>query len=220
MVAPVPLNPPSIPVNTPSQTQKAILPNTNKLFTNTTPQNSPDINAPVAFPKNTATVNNQSTKLAAVSSKVELDQVTPQSDQIAQFYSNSNNLTNNSIYIGPAISFGDKNTLYGAISRFPMGDNLSLRPSVMFGNGATKISVPVTYEFSLGAPEPFESNPLFTPYVGAGVEYNSKDGNGKLNALAVLGAALNLSEGTALVGEVSSNFNDPIIATVGIGFQY
>jgi hypothetical protein len=213
MVVPVPLNPPSLPVNIPSQTQKAVPGNCQHLLGNNPAKNSPDINTPVAFSKSKE-------KLTTVSSKVELNRVNPKSNQVAQFYQDNSSGGSGGAYVGPAISFGGGNTLYGAVSNFPMGSNLSLRPSAMFGNGITKISVPVTYSLNVGAPEPFESNPLFSPYVGGGLEYNSKNGEGKVNALGVLGAAVNLSEGNAIVGEVSTNFNDPVAFTVGIGFQY
>ena len=122
-------------------------------------------------------------------------------------------------YFGPALSFGNGNTSFGVVSRFPFGNKLSIRPSVAFGN-VTAIRVPVTYDFALGDPEPFERNPLIVFNAGAGVQYISGNNNSKFALLGTVGVDVNLFEGTVLVGSFNTDFSNNNAGNVGLGFEF
>jgi hypothetical protein len=125
-------------------------------------------------------------------------------------------------YFGPAIGFGSGQTSFGVVSRFPLGDKYSIRPSAVFGNRTT-INVPITYDFQLGDPEPFERNPLVTFNVGAGVQFASGGGNlqgDKFSLLGTIGVDVNLFEGVALVASFNSDFNSNNLTNIGFGFEF
>ncbi len=122
-------------------------------------------------------------------------------------------------YFGPALSFGNGNTSFGVISRFPFGNKLSIRPSATFGN-TTSVRVPVTYDFALGDPEPFERNPLITFNAGAGVQYISGNNNSKFAFLGTIGLDVNLFEGTALVASFNTDFSNNNATNIGLGFEF
>jgi hypothetical protein len=122
-------------------------------------------------------------------------------------------------YFGPALSFGNGNTSFGVISRFPFGNKLSIRPAATFGN-ITSVRVPVTYDFALGDPEPFERNPLITFNAGAGVQYISGNNKSNFAFLGTIGVDVNLFEGTALVGNYSTDFSNNNTGSFGLGFEF
>ncbi len=126
-------------------------------------------------------------------------------------------------YVGPAIGFSGGNTAFGAVSRFPFGENLSIRPSATFGSRGTTLRVPVTFDFALGEPEPFEPNPLASFHAGGGIEFSSGGGTvqgDKFGLLGTLGVDLNLFEGTAVVVDFNTNFSSNSGLTVGLGFEF
>ncbi len=122
-------------------------------------------------------------------------------------------------YFGPALGFGNGNTSFGVISRFPFGNKLSIRPSAVFGNNTT-LRVPVTYDFALGDPEPFERNPLIVFNAGAGIQYTSGNNNSKFGILGTIGIDVNLFEGTVLVGSFNTDFANNNGTNVGLGFEF
>lgn len=122
-------------------------------------------------------------------------------------------------YFGPALSFGNGNTSFGVLSRFPLGNKFSIRPSATFGN-ITSVRVPITYDFALGDPEPFERNPLITFNAGAGVQYISGNNSSNFAFLGTIGIDVNLFEGTALVGNYSTDFSNNNTGSVGLGFEF
>jgi hypothetical protein len=122
-------------------------------------------------------------------------------------------------YFGPALSFGNGSTSFGVISRFPFGNKLSIRPSATFGN-VTAVRVPITYDFALGDPEPFERNPLITFNAGAGVQYISGNNASNFAFLGTIGVDVNLFEGTALVGNYSTDFSNSNVGSFGLGFEF
>jgi hypothetical protein len=122
-------------------------------------------------------------------------------------------------YFGPILSFGNGNTAFGVISRFPFGSKLSIRPSATFGN-ITSVRVPITYDFALGDPEPFERNPLVTFNAGAGIQYISGNNDSKFAFLGTIGVDVNLFEGTALVGNYSTDFSNNNSGSFGLGFEF
>ncbi len=126
-------------------------------------------------------------------------------------------------YIGPAISFGNGASSFGAVSRFAIGEKYSIRPSATFGSNGTTVRVPLTYDFGFGEPDPFEANPLTSFHAGAGVEFASGGGSvagDKFSLLGTVGVDLNLFPGVAILADFNTNFGSTSGVTVGLGFEF
>jgi hypothetical protein len=126
-------------------------------------------------------------------------------------------------YFGPALSFGNGASSFGVVSKFRLGDKFSIRPSATFGSRGTTLRVPVTYDFALGDPEPFEPNPLITFHAGGGVEFSSGGGtvNGdKFSLLGTLGLDVSLFDNIALLADFNTNFGSNSGITIGVGFEF
>ncbi len=121
-------------------------------------------------------------------------------------------------YIGPAVSFGSSSQI-GAVSRFGLGKNISVRPSVFLGN-SPQFSLPITYDFALTNDDQFGDNPLIMLHAGGGISYQSVTGGNSLKPLAVLGADLNLGGGANLLLQLSSTFSSDFAGIAGIGLQF
>jgi hypothetical protein len=126
----------------------------------------------------------------------------------------------NQNYIAPSVSFG-KDTLIGATSRFGIGKNLSVRPSLFLGNTA-RIAVPLTYDFGFNENEQFEKNPLVVFHAGGGLDYSSKSGSNTstLNPLVVFGADVYLGDGASVLLQIGNTFNSDFVAVAGVGLQF
>lgn len=126
----------------------------------------------------------------------------------------------NQNYIAPAVSLG-RDTLIGATSRFGIGKNLSIRPSLFLGN-TTRIAVPLTYDFGFNDNEQFEKNPLVVFHAGAGLDYSSRGGSNSssLNPLVVFGADVYLGDGASVLLQLGNTFNSDFVAVAGIGLQF
>ncbi len=126
----------------------------------------------------------------------------------------------NQNYISPSVSFG-KDTLIGATSRFGIGKNISVRPSLFLGNTA-RIAVPITYDFGFNDNEQFEKNPLVVFHAGAGLDYSSRSGSNtsSLNPLVVFGADVYLGDGASVLLQIGNTFNSDFVAVAGIGLQF
>jgi hypothetical protein len=126
-------------------------------------------------------------------------------------------------YFGPAISTGNGSGSFGIISRFPIAEKFSIRPSAIFGSNGTILRVPVTYDFMFSDKEPFERNPVVTFHVGGGVQFSSGGGTvqgDKFNLLATAGVDVNLFEGIALVSSYNTNFSSINGVNFGLGFEF
>jgi hypothetical protein len=124
-------------------------------------------------------------------------------------------------YFGPAISTGNGSGSFGVISRFPLSENYSIRPSAIFGGNGTVVRVPVTYDFVFSDKEPFERNPVVTFHVGGGVQYASgTPQGGKFGLLATLGVDVNLFEGIAIVSSYNTDFSSINGVNFGLGFEF
>jgi hypothetical protein len=124
-------------------------------------------------------------------------------------------------YFGPAIGTGSGTTSFGAVSRFALSDNYSIRPSAVFGGGGAVVRVPLTYDFVFGDQEPFERNPVITFHAGGGVQFSSLDGaSSKFGILGTIGVDVNLFEGTALVASYNTDFNNLNGLNFGLGFEF
>jgi hypothetical protein len=124
----------------------------------------------------------------------------------------------NQNYIAPAVSFGN-DTLIGAASRFGLGKNISVRPSLFLGN-TTRIAVPLTYDFGFNDNEQFEKNPLVVFHAGGGLDYSSNGGSNKLSPLVVFGADVYLGDGASVLLQIGNTFNSNFVAVAGIGLQF
>jgi hypothetical protein len=126
----------------------------------------------------------------------------------------------NQNYIAPSVSFG-KDTLIGATSRFGIGKNLSIRPSLFLGNTA-RVAVPLTYDFGFNDNEQFEKNPLVVFHAGAGLDYSSRSGSNtsSLNPLVVFGADVYLGDGASVLLQIGNTFNSDFVAVAGVGLQF
>ncbi len=126
----------------------------------------------------------------------------------------------NQNYIGPAVSFG-RDTVVGAVSRFGLGKNISVRPSLFLGNN-TRIAVPVTYDFGFNNNEQFEPNPLVVFHAGGGLDYSSGgSGNGsRLNPLIVVGADVYFGDGASVLIQLGNAFDSNFVGVLGVGLQF
>jgi hypothetical protein len=126
----------------------------------------------------------------------------------------------NQNYIAPAVSLG-RDTLIGATSRFGIGRNISVRPSLFLGNTA-RIAVPFTYDFGFNDNEQFEKNPLVVFHAGGGLDYSSRSGSNtsSLNPLVVFGADVYLGDGASVLLQIGNTFNSDFVAVVGVGLQF
>jgi hypothetical protein len=120
-------------------------------------------------------------------------------------------------YFGPAIATGNGSGSFGIISRFPFGENYSLRPSAVFGGNATIVRLPLTYDFVFSDREPFERNPVITFHAGGGVQYSS---NSDFRLLGTIGVDVNLFEGVALVSSYNTDFGPNAGVNFGVGFEF
>jgi hypothetical protein len=124
----------------------------------------------------------------------------------------------NQNYIGPAIAFGN-GVQIGAVSRFGIGKNLSVRPSLLLGN-FPQFSVPITYDFGFNDNEQFEKNPLVILHAGGGLSYRSITGGSSLNPLIVFGADVYLGDGASVLLQLSNTFNSDFTGIIGVGLQF
>jgi Opacity family porin protein len=76
-------------------------------------------------------------------------------------------------YIGPQVELNGL-TGFGAIGRFPLSDDFSLRPAVTIFNGGALITGTVSYDFDTKSP--------LTPYVGIGYSVLTISGFGGVGA--------------------------------------
>jgi opacity protein-like surface antigen len=127
--------------------------------------------------------------------------------------------------IGGSVIFGNNGgSTFGVDARFPVSNNLSLRPNVYFpNNGNTTIGAAATYDFNLNS---YYSQSPLTPYVGAGVSFatgNNNNGNNNATGYATAGVDYNLTEQLVLKGNVNIPFDSNKYSTtfgVGAGLRF
>ncbi len=120
-------------------------------------------------------------------------------------------------YFGPALATGNGSGSFGIISRFPFGENYSLRPSAVFGGNGTIVRLPLTYDFVFSDKEPFERNPVITFHAGGGIQYSA---NSDFRLLGTVGVDVNLFEGIALVSSYNTDFGPNAGVNFGLGFEF
>ncbi len=119
--------------------------------------------------------------------------------------------------IGPAFSFGGGTTVFGVDSRFPVSENLSIRPSVRFPSGGVVVGAAATYDFMTNGDDRLE------PYVGAGLNVYTGDNNNSganLTGYAIGGADYALTDRFTLKGSVIIPFKSEYSTDIAIGVGY
>jgi hypothetical protein len=115
--------------------------------------------------------------------------------------------------IGPSLAIGNGNTSFGIDSKFGIADNISLRPAIYFGNGATVIGSALTYDFDLRAAG---NASKITPFLGGAVFLGTSGGNNATIAGFVGGADFDISNDIQLKGAI----NVPITNNAGAGSTF
>jgi hypothetical protein len=121
--------------------------------------------------------------------------------------------------IAPSVSFGGSTTVFGVDSRFPVSQNLSLRPSVRFPNGGAVVGASATYDFDIYGDYRLE------PYVGAGLNVYTGDNNNSganVTGYAIGGADYSLNDQFAFKGSLSIPFKSEYSTdiTLGVGYKF
>lgn len=121
-------------------------------------------------------------------------------------------------YIGPSVTFGNSQSTFGIQSKLGIADNLSLRPFVTFPSNATTFGTSLTYDWDLGSRAPI------TPFIGAGFEVATGNGNNNETVgFAEVGADFNLTKEVALTGIVDIPFDSnrgSTTFTLGANFRF
>ncbi|WP_310413336.1 hypothetical protein [Chamaesiphon sp. OTE_8_metabat_110] len=121
-------------------------------------------------------------------------------------------------YIGPAVTFGGGQSVFGIDSKLGIADNISLRPYVNFPSGGTQFGTSLTYDWDLR-----QSPTPITPFIGVGVGFQTGNSNTTTNGFAQVGADLNVSESFALLGSVAIPFssnNANTSVTIGANLRF
>jgi hypothetical protein len=134
-------------------------------------------------------------------------------------------VTTSKNYIGPSVIFGGGNTNFAVDSKFGVSDNLSLRPFVAFGNGATTFGSSLTYDFNLSNSPgggTLGERTQVTPFVGGGIAIAS-GGNNNTVGYFTGGADFDVTENVTLKGELDIPFtggNTNTLVRLGAGFKF
>ncbi len=122
------------------------------------------------------------------------------------------------IGLGGDTALGDGNFM--VISKIGLTDILSVRPSVVLGDDSV-ILLPVTYDFSLNTSDPFSEALPFSPYVGAGLAYQTGD-NSELTFLVSGGLDVPITNKLTATAAVNAAFFDEtdLGLSVGVGYNF
>lgn len=115
-------------------------------------------------------------------------------------------------------ALGDGNFM--VISKVGLTDILSLRPSAVLGDDAV-ILLPLTYDFSLETSDPFREALPFSPYVGAGLAYETGD-NSELSFLLSGGVDVPLTRNLTATAAINAAFFDEtdLGLSIGVGYNF
>ncbi len=120
--------------------------------------------------------------------------------------------------IGPTVTFGNGNSVFGIGGKLGIADNLSVRPFVTFPSGGTVFGSSLTYDWDLGRRSPI------TPFVGAGIAIASGGGLTQTEGFAQVGADFNVSREFAISGNLGIPFNSnngsSTAFTLGANFRF
>jgi hypothetical protein len=122
--------------------------------------------------------------------------------------------------IAPAASFGGNRTVFGIDSRFPVTQNISIRPTIRFPSGGIVLGTSATYDFDI-----YGSDPRLEPYVGAGFNlYTGDNSNSGANVTGYFigGADYSLNDRLVLKGSLLIPFKSEYSAdiTLGVGYKF
>lgn len=122
------------------------------------------------------------------------------------------------IGLGGDSALGDGNFM--VISKVGLTDILSVRPSLVLGND-TVILAPITYDFSFDNSDPFSDALPFTPYVGAGLAYQTGD-DSELTFLVSGGVDVPITNNLTATATVNAAFFDEtdLGLAVGVGYNF
>ena len=122
------------------------------------------------------------------------------------------------IGLGGDSALGDGNFM--VISKVGLTNVLSVRPSVVLGD-ETVILLPVTYDLSLATSDPFRDSLPFTPYVGAGLAYETGD-DSELSFLLSGGIDVPLTNKLTATAALNAAFFDEtdLGLSVGVGYNF
>jgi hypothetical protein len=121
-------------------------------------------------------------------------------------------------YVGPVVSFGGGQSVFGIGSKLGISDNISLRPFVTFPSGGTQLGTSLTYDWDLR-----QSATPITPFVGVGAAFQTGGNNNNTVGYAQVGADFNVSDSVALLGSVQIPFNSNNSSTsvsLGAGLRF
>jgi hypothetical protein len=121
-------------------------------------------------------------------------------------------------YVGPTVTFGGGQSVFGIDSKIGVADNISLRPYVIFPSGGTQFGTSLTYDWDLR-----QSATPITPFIGVGVGFQTGNSNTTTNGFAQVGADFNVSDNIALLGSVAIPFNSNnanTSVTLGAGLRF
>ena len=121
--------------------------------------------------------------------------------------------------IAPSLSFGGGKSVFGVDSRFPITQNLSLRPNVRFPTGGVVVGTSVTYDFDNYGDYRLE------PYVGAGLNlYTGDNNNSGANVAGYLTGGVDylLNDQFVLKGGLTIPFKSEYSTdiTLGVGYKF
>ena len=122
--------------------------------------------------------------------------------------------------IGPSVSFGGGKSVFGLDARFPVSQNISIRPNLRFPSGGVVLGTSATYDFAT-----YGMNGQLEPYVGAGLNIYTGDNNNNganVTGYAIGGADYALSDQFTLKGSVAIPFKSEYFTdiTLGVGYKF
>jgi opacity protein-like surface antigen len=121
-------------------------------------------------------------------------------------------------HIGPSVTFGGGQSVFGIDSKLGIADNVSLRPYVAFPSGGTDFGTSLTYDWDLR-----QSSIPITPFIGLGVNFETGNQNTTTTGFAQVGADLDINESFALLGSLAIPFNsngNSTRFTLGAGLRF
>lgn len=122
--------------------------------------------------------------------------------------------------IAPSVSFGGSTTVFGVDSRFPVSQNISIRPTIRFPSGGVVIGTAATYDFGNDG-----MDSRLEPYVGAGLNVYTGDNNNNganVTGYAIGGADYSINDQFTLKGSVAFPFKSEYSTdiTLGVGYKF
>jgi hypothetical protein len=121
--------------------------------------------------------------------------------------------------IAPSFSLGGSTAVFGLDSRFPVSQNISIRPNIRFPSGGVIVGTSVTYDFDNYGDYRLE------PYLGAGLNvYTGDNNNSGANVTGYVtgGADYSLTDQFTLKGSLAIPFKSEYSTdiTLGVGFKF